>query len=35
MSTIECLNVDTSLIHPTTMIIKAFDGTLWEVQSEI
>ena len=27
MSTIECLNVDTSLIRPTT-IIRAFDGTL-------
>ena len=28
MSTIECLNMDTSLIYPTTMIIRAFDGTL-------
>ena len=28
MSTIEHLNVDTSLIHHTTMIIIAFDGTL-------
>ena len=28
MSILECLNVDTSLIHPTTMIIRAFDGTL-------
>ena len=28
MSTIEHLNVDTSLIRPTTMIIRAFDGTL-------
>ena len=35
MSTIERLNVDTSLILPTTMIIRAFDGTLWEVQGEI
>ena len=35
MSTLECLNMDTSLIHPTTMIIRAFDGTLWEVQGEI
>ena len=35
MSTLEYLNMDTSLIHPTTMIIRAFDGTLQEVQSEI
>ena len=35
MSTIECLNVDTFLMHPTTMIIKAFDGTLQEVQGKI
>ena len=35
MSTIERLNVDTSLIHPTTIIIRAFDGTLWEVQDQI
>ena len=35
MSTTKRLNVDTSLIRPTTMIIKAFDGTLWEVQGEI
>ena len=28
MCTIERLNVDTSLIHPTTMIIRAFDVTL-------
>jgi len=28
MSTLERLNVDTSLICPTTMIIRAFDGTL-------
>ena len=35
MSTIEQLNVDASLIHPTTMIIRAFDGTLREVQGEI
>ena len=35
MSTIERLDVDTSLIHPTTMIIRAFDGTLREVQGEI
>ena len=35
MSTIERLNVDTSLIRPTTMIIRAFDGTLREVKGEI
>ncbi|XP_075654942.1 uncharacterized protein LOC142625127 [Castanea sativa] len=35
MSTIEQLNVDTSLICPTTMIIRAFDGTLREVQGKI
>ena len=35
MSTIERLNVDTSLIHPTTMIIRAFNGTLREVQGKI
>ena len=35
MFTLEHLNVDTSLIHPTTMIIRAFDGTIWEVQGEI
>ena len=35
MSTLERLNVDTSLICPTTMIIRAFDGTLQEVQGEI
>ena len=34
MSTLERLNMDTSLICPTTMIIKAFDGTLREVQGE-
>ena len=28
MSSLEHLNVDTSLIRPTTMIISAFDGTL-------
>ena len=27
--------MDTSLIHPTTMIIKAFDGTFQKVQGEI
>ena len=31
MSTLECLNVDTSLIRSTTMIIRAFDYTLREV----
>ena len=35
MSTLERLNVDTSFILPTTMIIRAFDGTLKEVQGEI
>ena len=35
MSTIEQLNVDTSLICPTTMIIRAFDDTLRKVQGEI
>ncbi|KAK9997910.1 hypothetical protein SO802_017513 [Lithocarpus litseifolius] len=34
MSTLERLNVDTFLIHPTTMIIRAFDGTLQEVQGQ-
>ena len=31
MSNLESLNVDTSLIHPTTMIIRAFDGTFREL----
>ena len=35
MSTLERLNVDTSLICPTIVIIRAFDGTLKEVQGEI
>ena len=35
MSTLKCLNMDTSLIHPTTMIIRAFDGILKEVQGEV
>ena len=35
MSTIEHLNMDTSLICLTTMIIRAFDGTLRKVQGEI
>ena len=35
VSTLECLNVDTPLIFPTTMIIKAFDGTLRKVQGKI
>ena len=35
MSTLECLNVDNSLICPTTMINRALDGTLKEVQGEI
>ena len=35
VSTLERLNVDTSFILPTAMIIRAFDGTLKEVQGEI
>ena len=35
MSTIECLNVNTSLIRLTTIIIRAFDGNLQEVQGEV
>ena len=35
MSTLKCLNMDTSLIRPTTMIIRAFDGILKEVQGEV
>ena len=35
MSTLERLNVDTSLICPTTMMIRTFDGTLREVQGEL
>ena len=35
MSTLGRLNVDTSLIHPTTMIIRVFDGSLQEEQGEI
>jgi len=35
MATIECLNVDTSLIKPSTMIIRAINGTRREVQGEI
>ena len=35
MSTIEHLNVDTSLIRLTTIIIRAFDGILQEVKGEI
>ena len=35
MSTIECLNMDTSFICPTTMIIKAFNGTLRDVYGDI
>ena len=34
LSTLERLNVDISLICPTTMIIRAFDGTLQEMQGE-
>ena len=35
MSTIECLNVNTSLIRLTTIIIRAFDGNLQKVQGEV
>ena len=35
MATLECLKVDMSLIRPSTMIIKAFDGTHCEVQGKI
>ena len=35
MSTIKQLNVDTSLIRPTTVIIRAFNGTFREVQGKI
>ena len=35
MATLERLKVDMSLIKPSTMIIKAFDGTHCEVQGEI
>ena len=35
MSTLERLNVDTSLIRPTTMITRAFDGTLQNVYGDI
>ena len=33
MSIIKPLNVDTFLIHPTTMIIRPFDGILRKEQS--
>ena len=35
MATFECLKVDMSLIKPSTMIIRAFDGTRQEMQGEI
>ena len=35
MSILECLNMDTSLICPTTIIIRAFDGILQEMQGKI
>ena len=35
MATLERLKVDMSLIRPSTMIIRAFDGTHQEVQGEI
>ncbi|KAL0010927.1 hypothetical protein SO802_006035 [Lithocarpus litseifolius] len=35
MATLECLKVDMSLIKPSTMIIRTFDGTHRELQGEI
>jgi len=35
MATLECLKVDMYLIKPSTMIIRAFDGTHQEVQGKI
>ena len=35
MATLECLKVHMSLIRPSTMIIKAFDGTHCEMQGKI
>ena len=35
LDTLECLKVDMSRIKPSTMIIKAFDGTRHKVQGEI
>ena len=35
MSILERLNMDTSLICPTTIIIRAFDGILQEMQGKI
>ena len=35
MATLERLKVDIPLTKPSTMIIKAFDGTCHEVQGEI
>ena len=35
MATLERLNMDTSLIRPSTMIVRAFDNTCQEVQGEI
>ena len=35
MSILERLNMDTSLILPTTIIIRAFDGILQEMQGKI
>lgn len=35
MATLEHLKVDLSLIQPSTIIIRAFDGTHQEVQGEI
>ena len=35
MAILECLKVDMSFIKPSTMIIRAFDGTRQEVQGKI
>ena len=35
MAILKRLKVDMSLIKPSTMIIRAFDGMRWEVQGEI
>ena len=35
MATLECLKVDISLIRPSSMIIRAFDGKRREVQGKI
>ena len=35
MATLEHLKVDVSFIQSSAMIIRAFDGTHWEVQGKI